>query len=39
HWVLSPANAVIWYETVLGFCDRHVLGHTTGDGTGDTTGD
>jgi dipeptidyl aminopeptidase/acylaminoacyl peptidase len=26
HWVLSPANAVIWYETVLGFCDRHVLG-------------
>jgi dipeptidyl aminopeptidase/acylaminoacyl peptidase len=27
HWVLSPANAVIWYETVLGFCDRHVLGH------------
>jgi dipeptidyl aminopeptidase/acylaminoacyl peptidase len=39
HWVLSPANAVIWYETVLGFCDRHVLGHTTGDGTGDTRGD
>jgi dipeptidyl aminopeptidase/acylaminoacyl peptidase len=26
HWVLSPANAQIWYETVLGFCDRHVLG-------------
>jgi dipeptidyl aminopeptidase/acylaminoacyl peptidase len=26
HWVLSPANAVIWYETVLAFCDRHVLG-------------
>ncbi|MDQ2748807.1 MAG: prolyl oligopeptidase family serine peptidase [Actinomycetota bacterium] len=29
HWVLSPANAVIWYETVLGFCDRHVLGNRT----------
>ncbi|MDT4892243.1 MAG: hypothetical protein QOE97_1278 [Pseudonocardiales bacterium] len=26
HWVLSPANAEIWYETVLAFCDRHVLG-------------
>jgi dipeptidyl aminopeptidase/acylaminoacyl peptidase len=26
HWVLSPANAAIWYETVLGFCDQHVLG-------------
>jgi dipeptidyl aminopeptidase/acylaminoacyl peptidase len=26
HWVLSPANAQVWYETVLGFCDRHVLG-------------
>jgi dipeptidyl aminopeptidase/acylaminoacyl peptidase len=25
HWVLSPANAAIWYETVLDFCDRHVL--------------
>jgi hypothetical protein len=24
--VLSPANAAIWYETVLGFCDQHVLG-------------
>lgn len=27
HWVLSPANAQIWYDTVLGFCDQHVLGH------------
>jgi dipeptidyl aminopeptidase/acylaminoacyl peptidase len=26
HWVLGPANAQIWYETVLGFCDQHVLG-------------
>jgi len=26
HWVLSPANAQIWYETVLGFCDQHVRG-------------
>jgi dipeptidyl aminopeptidase/acylaminoacyl peptidase len=24
HWVLSPANAEIWYETVLGFCGRQV---------------
>lgn len=26
HWVLSPANAEIWYSTVLGFCAHHVLG-------------
>jgi dipeptidyl aminopeptidase/acylaminoacyl peptidase len=26
HWILSPANAEIWYATVLGFCDQHVLG-------------
>jgi dipeptidyl aminopeptidase/acylaminoacyl peptidase len=26
QWVPSPANAVIWHETVLAFCDRHVLG-------------
>lgn len=26
HWVLGPANSRIWYETVLGFCERHVLG-------------
>lgn len=25
HWVLAPANAEIWYSTVLGFCGRHVL--------------
>ena len=26
HWILSPANSEIWYETVLGFCAQHVLG-------------
>ncbi|GAB2488374.1 S9 family peptidase [Jatrophihabitans fulvus] len=26
HWVLSPANAEIWYDVVLGFCAQHVLG-------------
>ncbi|HVU91074.1 MAG TPA: prolyl oligopeptidase family serine peptidase, partial [Jatrophihabitans sp.] len=26
HWILSPANAEIWYDTVLGFCAEHVLG-------------
>ncbi|MBE7188368.1 prolyl oligopeptidase family serine peptidase, partial [Jatrophihabitans endophyticus] len=26
HWILSPANAEIWYDAVLGFCARHVLG-------------
>ena len=26
HWVLKPQNARIWYETVLGFLDEHVLG-------------
>ena len=26
HWILSPANSRIWYETVLGFCGQHVLG-------------
>src|SRR5438876_5797441 len=25
HWVLKPQNARIWYETVLGFLDEHVL--------------
>jgi dipeptidyl aminopeptidase/acylaminoacyl peptidase len=25
HWILSPGNAQTWYETVLGFVDRHVL--------------
>lgn len=27
HWVLTPSNARIWNEVVLGFCDQHVLGH------------
>ena len=26
HWVLTPGNAVIWYETVLAFLAQHVLG-------------
>ncbi len=26
HWVLKPANARLWYETVLAFLDHHVLG-------------
>jgi dipeptidyl aminopeptidase/acylaminoacyl peptidase len=26
HWILSPANAEIWYDAVLGFCGQHVLG-------------
>jgi dipeptidyl aminopeptidase/acylaminoacyl peptidase len=26
HWVLSPANAEIWQDVVLGFCAQHVLG-------------
>lgn len=26
HWILSPANAGVWYETVLGFMDQHVRG-------------
>ncbi|MGH9003913.1 MAG: S9 family peptidase, partial [Acidimicrobiia bacterium] len=26
HWVLTPGNAKVWYETVLAFCDHHVLG-------------
>jgi dipeptidyl aminopeptidase/acylaminoacyl peptidase len=26
HWILRPQNAVVWYETVLDFLDRHVLG-------------
>jgi dipeptidyl aminopeptidase/acylaminoacyl peptidase len=24
HWILSPANAEIWYDSVLGFCAEHV---------------
>jgi dipeptidyl aminopeptidase/acylaminoacyl peptidase len=26
HWVLKPANARLWYETVLAYLDHHVLG-------------
>jgi dipeptidyl aminopeptidase/acylaminoacyl peptidase len=26
HWILTPPNARLWYETVLAFLDRHVLG-------------
>ena len=26
HWILTPANAEVWYDTVLGFCAEHVLG-------------
>ncbi len=26
HWILSPGNAAIWYETVLAFLAQHVLG-------------
>jgi dipeptidyl aminopeptidase/acylaminoacyl peptidase len=26
HWILKPRNGRVWYETVLGFLDEHVLG-------------
>ena len=26
HWVLTPGNAIVWYETVLAFLAEHVLG-------------
>ena len=26
HWVLKPQHAVLWYETVFAFLDRHVHG-------------
>jgi dipeptidyl aminopeptidase/acylaminoacyl peptidase len=26
HWILSPGNARVWYETVLAFLAHHVLG-------------
>jgi dipeptidyl aminopeptidase/acylaminoacyl peptidase len=26
HWVLTPGNAVVWYETVLAFLAEHVRG-------------
>ena len=24
HWVLKPANSVLWYRTVLGWLDQHL---------------
>ncbi len=27
HWVLTPQNAIVWYQTVFAFLGRHVLGH------------
>jgi dipeptidyl aminopeptidase/acylaminoacyl peptidase len=26
HWVVSPGNVRVWYETVLAFLDHHVCG-------------
>jgi dipeptidyl aminopeptidase/acylaminoacyl peptidase len=26
HWVLTPGNAAVWYETVFAFLAQHVLG-------------
>ncbi|MGD0687273.1 MAG: prolyl oligopeptidase family serine peptidase [Streptosporangiaceae bacterium] len=26
HWILTPGNVVVWYETVLAFLAQHVLG-------------
>jgi dipeptidyl aminopeptidase/acylaminoacyl peptidase len=26
HWVLTPGNAIVWYEAVLAFLAEHVLG-------------
>ena len=26
HWILTPADAEVWYDAVLGFCAEHVLG-------------
>lgn len=28
HWVLTPGNARVWYETVLAFLAEHVLGES-----------
>ena len=25
HWILTPGNAIIWYETVFAFLAQHVL--------------
>lgn len=29
HWILSPQHAKLWYQVVLGFLGRHVLGQDT----------
>jgi len=26
HWVLTPGNSMVWYETIIAFLDEHVLG-------------
>ena len=26
HWILTPGNATVWYETVFAFLGRHLLG-------------
>jgi dipeptidyl aminopeptidase/acylaminoacyl peptidase len=26
HWILTPGNTVVWYQTVLAFLAQHVLG-------------
>ena len=26
HWVLTPGNSIVWYETVLAFLGEHALG-------------
>ena len=26
HWVLKPANSILWYHTVLGWLDSHLKG-------------
>ena len=26
HWILTPGNATVWYETVFAFLGQHVLG-------------
>jgi dipeptidyl aminopeptidase/acylaminoacyl peptidase len=24
HWVLKPANSVLWHHTVIGWLDQHI---------------
>jgi dipeptidyl aminopeptidase/acylaminoacyl peptidase len=26
HWIQRPQNTAVWYETILDFLDKHVLG-------------